>query len=163
MVKLFLALTLLGLLGWADTLVLTDETVLEGRLVGLTATTLSFSVGGIPQVLPLERVTRITLDLRSDPRPRVEERQWSRALGQAQRAFLTCRYLRQGLVLAGFAFVGFGQWLNVLGYEVFGNMLTAFGGISFLWGVSMPPPGCEVPAGRLRALLYIGLEHGWLY
>jgi hypothetical protein len=161
--KIFLALVLLGTLGLADTLVLTDGTVLDGRLAGVSATTLSFVLAGAPSVFPLERVSRITLDFAADPKPRVDQRQWSRALSQVQREFLTCRNIREGLVAAGLVFLGFGQWLNSRGYGLFGNMLTAFGGISVLWGLGMPRPGCEVPAARLRALLYIGLEHGWLY
>lgn len=161
--KVLLALALFGLLGLADTLVLTDGTVLEGRLSGVTATALSFSTSGGVLTFPLERVSRISLDFEADPKPRLAERTWSRALGQVQREFWTCRYMRQGLVVAGLAFIGFGQWLNSLGYGVFGNMLTALGGLSILWGLSMPQPGCEVLAARLRALLYIGLEHGWLY
>ncbi len=161
--KVLLALALFGLVGWADTLVRTDGTVLEGRLSGVTATTLSFSTPGGVWTFPLEEVSRISLDFGADPKPRLEQRAWSRALGQVQREFWTCRYMRHGLVLAGLAFIGFGQWLSSLGYGVFGNMLTALGGLSILWGLSMPQPGCEVPAARLRTLLYIGLEHGWLY
>lgn len=161
--KVVLALILLGFLGWADTLVLTDGTVWEGRLMGATAEDLSFSseVGTIR--VPLEKVHRILLDFGADPKPRMEEKAWSRALGQLQREFFNCRYFRHGLVLAGLALIGFGQWLNFLGYDIFGNMITTLGGIGILWGLTMPKPGCEVPAARLRTLLWIGLEHGWLY
>ncbi len=161
--KVLLALVALGFVGLADTLVLSDGTTFEGRLSGVTSTTLSFTTASGIMTWPLEKVSRISLDFGADPKARVDQRAWSRALGQVQREFWTCRYMRQGLVLAGFVFIGFGQWLNYLGYGVFGNMLTAFGGISILWGLSMPQPGCEIPAARLRTLLYIGLEHNWLY
>ncbi|MCS7240610.1 MAG: hypothetical protein NZ651_05130 [Candidatus Bipolaricaulota bacterium] len=161
--KALLALAILGVIGLADTLVLTDGTVLEGRVSGVTATTISFTLASGAVSFPLEKVTRVTLDFSGDPTPRMERRQWSRVLGQVQREFFACRYLQEGLVVAGLAFIGFGQWLNFLGYNLFGNMLTAFGGISILWGLSMPAPGCETPASRLRTLLYLGLEHGWLY
>lgn len=161
--KALLALAFLGLMGFADTVVLTDGTVLTGRVSGVTATTLSFTLATGVVSFPLEQVNRITLDFSSDPTPRLDRRHWSRALGQVQREFFACRYVRDGLVVAGLAFIGFGQWLCYVGYNLFGNMLTAFGGISILWGLSMPAPGCETPASRLRALLYLGLEHGWLY
>jgi len=161
--KFFVAFVLLGFVGLADTLVLTDGTTLDGRLSGVTATTLSFSTATGVVTLPLEKVSRISLDFGSDPKPRMDQRIWARALGQVQREFWTCRYIRQGLVIAGLTFIAFGQWLNFLGYGMFGNMLTAFGGLSILWGLSMPQPGCETVAARLRTLLYIGLEHNWLY
>lgn len=161
--KVILALAFLSVAGLADTLVLMDGTTLTGRLSGLTASTLSFTTATGAVTIPLEEVNRITLDFKGDPKPRLDQRLWSRVLGQVQREFLTCRYIRPGLVFGGLIFIGFGQWLNFLGYGLFGNMLTAFGGLSILWGLSMPQPGCEIPAARLRTLLYIGLEHGWLY
>ncbi len=161
--KVILALCLLGFLGWADTLVLSEGAVLTGRLTGITSADLSFATAAGTVRIPLEKVNRIALDFGADPQPRLEEQAWSRALGQVQREFFNCRYLRHGLVVAGLALIGFGQWLNFLGHNMFGNMLTAFGGIGILWGLSMPKPACEVPAARLRTLLWIGLEHGWLY
>jgi len=157
------AVFLLGFVALADTLVLVDGTALEGRLVGVSPTVLLFSgASGVAQI-PLEKVSRVTLDLASDPKPRVARADWSRALGQAQRELWNCRNLRQGTVLAGLLFIGFGQWLNTLGYAPAGHLLSLLGALGVLWGLSVPQPGCEIPAARLRTLLYIGLEHGWLY
>jgi len=157
------AVFLLGFVALADTLVLVDGTALEGRLVGVSPTVLLFSgASGVAQI-PLERVSRVTLDLASDPKPRVARADWSRALGQAQRELWNCRNLRQGTVLAGLLFIAFGQWLNTLGYAPAGHLLSLLGALGVLWGLSMPQPSCEIPAARLRTLLYIGLEHGWLY
>lgn len=161
--KVVVVLSFLGVLGLADTLVLRDGTVLEGRLSGISPTELSFVAAGEAVRVRLEEVSRIALDLAADPKARVDRRAWSRALGQAQREFWNCRNLRPGVVLAGLVFIGFGQFLNALGHEPFGHLLTAVGGLAVLFGLSMPAPGCDVPAARLRALLYIGLEHGWLY
>lgn len=157
------AVLLLGFLALGDTLVLVDGTVLDGRLVGVSLTSLLFAGESGVVELPLEKIGRITLDLASDPKPRVARADWSRALGQAQRELWNCRNFRQGTVLAGLLFIGFGQWLNALGYQPAGHLVSLLGALGVLFGLSMPQPGCEVPAARLRTLLYIGLEHGWLY
>jgi len=158
-----LAIFLLGFAALADTLVLVDGTVLEGRVEGVSSTALRFSgATGLLQI-PLEKISRVTLDLAADPKPRVRRADWSRALGQVQRELWNCRNLRQGMVLAGLLFIGFGQWLNALGYEPAGHLVSLLGALGMLWGLSMPQPGCEIPAARLRTLLYLGLEHGWLY
>ena len=154
-----LAIFLLGFAALADTLVLLDGTVLEGRVEGVSSTALRFSGAQIP----LEKISRVTLDLAADPKPRVRRADWSRALGQVQRELWNCRNLRQGMVLAGLLFIGFGQWLNAVGYEPAGHLVSLLGALGMLWGLSMPQPGCEIPAARLRTLLYLGLEHGWLY
>ncbi len=161
--KVLVFLSLVSVLAWADTLVLTDGTTLEGRLTGVTHAALYFSTSTATLTLPLEGVQRLTLDFQADPKPRLDQRSWSRALGQVQREFTTCRYMRQGLVIMGLVFIGFGQWLNYQGQSLFGNMLIALGSLSILWGLGMSTPNCEVPAARLRTLLWIGLEHGWLY
>lgn len=161
--KVLVALAILSIAGFADTVFLRDGTVLEGRLSGVSTTALLFETDLGRRSIPLEDVTRISLDFSSDPTPRFSRTTWSRALGQVQREFFNCRYIRHGLVLAGLSLIGFGQWLDILGYNVFGNMLKALGGISILFGLSMPESGCEIPAARLRTLLYIGLEHNWLY
>lgn len=163
MAKIFVILSLVSLLAWADTLVLKDGTVLEGRLTGLTTTILYFSTPTGQVSFPLEQVQKLTLEFQNDPEPRLERRTWSRVFGEVQRSFTTCRYMRQGLVIGGLGFIGFGQWLCQQGQDLAGNLVTALGGLSILWGLSMPQPSCEALGARLRTLLWIGLEHGWLY
>ncbi|MFN3346707.1 MAG: hypothetical protein ACK42E_02720 [Candidatus Bipolaricaulaceae bacterium] len=161
--KALVLLVWLGVAALADTLVLSDGTVWTGRVQGLTSTQLGFLVGGEMRWVPLEAVYRLSLDLARDPKPRVDSRLWSRVFGQAQRELWNCRYFREGLVLAGLAFLGAGQWLASLGYSPFGELLTALGALGLLYGLGAPRPDCSVPAARLRTLLYLGLEHGWLY
>ncbi|MCS7217100.1 MAG: hypothetical protein NZ924_05455 [Candidatus Bipolaricaulota bacterium] len=152
-----------GLAGWADTLVLSDGTVLTGRVQGLTPTQLGFLTAEGLRWVALEDVQRLALDLGEDPRPRVDRRAWSRALGRAQRELWTCQYFREGLVLAGLLFLGAGQWLVSLGHGSFGGLLTALGALGLLYGLGSARPDCSLPAARLRTLLYLGLEHGWLF
>lgn len=161
--KVLFFLVWLGVAALADTLVLSDGTVWSGRVQGLTAAQLGFLVGGEMRWVPLEAVQRLSLDLVSDPKPRVDPRLWSRIFGQAQRELWNCRYFREGLVLAGLVFLGAGQWLVSLGYSPFGELITALGALGLLYGLGAPRPACQVPAARLRTLLYLGLEHGWLY
>lgn len=161
--KVLLLVLGLSLAAWADTLVLSDGTVLQGRVQGLTSTQIGVLGGEGLRWVPLEQVQRLSLDLAVDPKPRVDPRLWSRLLGQAQRELWTCRYFREGLVLAGLLFLGAGQWLVGLGHSPFGELLTALGALGVLYGLASPRPDCQIPAARLRTLLYLGLEHGWLF
>lgn len=161
--KAFVLLVCVGLAAWADTLVLSDGTVLTGRVQGLTPAQLGFLTPEGLRWIPLEQVQRLSLDLAGDPQPRVDRGLWSRLLGQAQRELWTCRYFREGLVLAGLLFLGAGQWLVSLGHSPFGELLTALGALGVLYGLASPRPDCQIPAARLRTLLYLGLEQGWLF
>lgn len=161
--KVLVLLAWLGVVALADTLVLSDGTVWTGRVQGLTATHLGFQVGGETRWVPLEGVLRLSLDLAMDPKPRVDPRVWSRIFGQAQRELWSCQHFREGLVLAGLIFLGAGQWLASLGHSPFGELLTALGALGLLYGLSSPRPYCQIPAARLRTLLYLGLEQGWLF
>lgn len=161
--KILVFLALAGVVAWADTLVLSDGTTLSGRVQGLVSTSLGFVSAEGMYWIPLEEIQRVSLDLAADPEPRVDKRLWSKILGQTQRELWSCWYFREGLVLAGLLFIGAGQWLVTLGYSPFGQLLTALGALSVLYGLGAPQPACHIPAARLRTLLYLGLEHGWLF
>lgn len=152
----------LGSNALADTLVLTDGEVLQGKLTGLTSTELVFLTSQGALSFPLAEVGRVEIDWAEDPKPRVEKATWERALAKAQRDLTSCRYVRQGLVLGGLAFVAGGYWLGSLGYGAPAQLISGLGAIGTMLGLISPAPSCEVQAARLRLLLQIGLDHNWL-
>ncbi len=159
-----LIVLVVSVLGWGDTLTLKDGRVLSGRLTGLTATTLAFRLPtGTQLILPLREVARLEMDWVADPTPRVKKADWQRAVDRAQRAFFSCRWSRQGLILGGILFMAGGFWLTEQGYGPLGGVVSALGAMSAVLGIITPAPPCAELEAQLKLLVRIGLDHDWLY
>jgi len=152
-----------GVSACADILHLKDGQRVTGELHGVTASSLQWrGPGGIPMSFPLTDVARVEFSVDPVVVPRVSEAEWRKAMGSAQRELTSCRSARYGLILGGLAFVGGGYWLGLRGYEA-GNLVIALGVVAAGLGVIAPTPRCPWPEERVKALVRIGLDHGWLF
>ena len=157
-------LTAVVVVAAADTLVLTDGSQLQGKLVGVNEFYLYFTGSdGVEGVVPIYHVRSITLDWTTDPEPRIGEGEWLSAIAKARHDLEGCRTAKWGVVLGGLLFIGGGWWLGNLGYGEFGELLMGLGAVATLLGVVAPPPTCASPLHRVEILARIGLEHGWIY
>ncbi|GAB4304832.1 MAG: hypothetical protein Kow0097_02380 [Candidatus Bipolaricaulota bacterium] len=154
---------LMGVSTFADTLHLESGQTVEGELCGVTASSIQWCAGeGLALSFALVDVARV--EFAGDPMasPRVAEGDWRKAMGQAQRALTSCRTARFGLILGGLAFVGGGYWLGVQGHDA-GRFLIALGTVAAGLGVIAANPRCPTQEERVKVLVRIGLDHGWLY
>lgn len=154
---------MVGVSACADTLHLKSGRALVGELCGVTADAVLWcAVGGMKASFALTDVARV--EFTADPvvAPRVSQPEWRKAMGSAQRELTSCRSARYGLILGGLAFVGGGYWLGLQGYEA-GNLVIALGAVAAGLGVIAPNPRCLSQEDRVRTLVRIGLDHGWLY
>lgn len=154
---------LAGVVAHADTLVLKSGERVTGELCGVTPDAVVWcAAGGVRVVFPLGEVARVEFAADPTVAPRVSEADWRTAMGRAWRQLASCRSARQGLILGGLAFVAGGYWLSSQGYEA-GNIIVALGAVATGLGVIAPNPRCPGPEERVKALVRIGLDHGWLY
>ncbi len=154
---------LVGVSACADTLHLKSGQSVAGELCGVTAGSVKWcATGGIQASFPLTDVVRVEFSTDPVVVPRVSEAEWRKAMGSAQRELTSCRSARYGLILGGLAFVGGGYWLGLQGYEA-GNLVIALGAVAAGLGVIAPNPRCPTQEGKVRTLVRIGLDHGWLY
>lgn len=147
----------------ADTLHLKGGQKVTGELCGVTAGSLQWcATGGIQASFPLTDVARVEFSADPVVVPRVSEAEWRKAMGSAQRELTSCRSARYGLILGGLAFVGGGYWLGLQGYEA-GNLVIALGVVAVGLGAIAPNPRCPSSEAKVKTLVRIGLDHGWLY
>lgn len=154
---------LVGATACADTLHLKSGQRVAGELCGVTADSVKWcATGGLQVSVPLTEVARVEFSIDPVVVPRLTEAEWRRALGRAQRELTSCRTARYGLILGGLAFMGGGYWLGLQGHEV-GSVVIALGVVATGLGVVAANPRCPAPEERVKTLIRIGLDHGWLY
>ncbi|HEU67812.1 MAG TPA: hypothetical protein ENN53_01065 [Candidatus Acetothermia bacterium] len=154
---------LIGASAFADTLHLKTGQTVAGELCGVTASSIQWCAGeGLPLSFALLDVARVEFDGDPIASPRLTVGEWKKAMGQAQRELTSCRTARLGLILGGLAFVGGGYWLGQQGHEA-GNFLIALGTVAAGLGVIATNPRCPAQEERVKVLVRIGLDHGWLY
>ncbi len=160
---LLACVVLMGVSACADTLHLKTGQKVLGELCGVTATSVQWcAVGGIQVAFPLADVARVEFTADPTVTPRVAEANWRKAVGRAHRELVSCRSARYGLIFGGLAFVGGGHWLGSQGHEA-GNLLVALGIVATGLGVIAPNPRCPAQEEKVKTLVRIGLDHGWLY